>query len=547
MCILLGGWVALCAPAWADARIDPLFAAWDQPDTPGLALAVLQDGKLVYSRGYGQAHLEYGVPITPATVFHAASLSKQFTAFAIHLLARDGKLSLEDDVRQHVPELQVRGPAIRIRHLMHHTSGLRDQWSLLTLAGLRLDDSITEADILALLLNQKELNFPPGDEELYSNSGYALLGLIVKRVSGQSLASFSREYIFEPLGMRNTHFQEDYGALVKGRAYSYRRSAGGWRYVALSFSNTGATSLFTTVEDLAKWDANLEDGRVGGKAVQEAMLTTGTLNDGGPIEYAGGLFKGRYRGLETVSHAGADAAYRSYILRFPGQRLTVLLLANASDVSAGALARQVANVYLESAPGFEPLRPAPSEVPLQARDLAPYLGDFQFPQGSVISFAAEGNQLVGHPAGQFKFTLYAAAEGSFFTRGSDSRLTFAAQPGSQPALSAVWRQDGREVVLKRLVRETPPAEALQACAGDYYSEELRTLYAVSLRGGRFMLRYPRGEIELKPVNRDVFAASYPLGTVLFKRNAAGQCESLGVTTGRVRNLRFDRVRLVPAG
>jgi hypothetical protein len=427
---------------------------------------------------------------------------------------------------------------VRIRHLIHHTSGLRDQWDLLRLAGLRMDDGITEGDILGLLFAQKQLNFAPGADFLYSNSGYALLGLIVRRVSGQPLASFAREYIFEPLGMRNTHFQEQYGAIVKGRAYSYLRMPQGWRYVALSYSNTGATSLFTTVEDLAKWDANLDSGQVGGPAVQQAMLATAALNDGRPNDYASGLFKGQYRGLPVAAHSGADAAYRSFYMRLPAQKLSVIVLGNASDLAAPRLAREVASLYLQGTPGLQPLPPLPVEVPVEPRELSAYTGDFQFPQGSVIRFAVEGTQLVGFPAGQFKVPLAALGDGSFFTRGSDARLKFTTD-------GAVWHQDGRDVPLKRITRETPPADALQACAGPYYSEELRTLYTLSLAGSKFMLRYPRGESELKPVNRDVFAGDFPFGTVQFQRNAAGRCESFAVTTGRVRNLKFDRVQVVP--
>jgi CubicO group peptidase (beta-lactamase class C family) len=536
MCFVAAAGLLACAPAWADARVDPLFAAWDKPDSPGAAVAVVQDGRVVFSRGYGQAHLEHPAPITPQTVFHVASLSKQFTAFAVQLLARDGKLSLDDDVRKHVPEMQVEG--VRIRHLLHHTSGLRDQWDLLMLAGLRLDDGITEDDILGLLFGQKQLNFAPGSDYLYSNSGYALLGLIVRRVSGQSLASFAREYIFEPLGMKNTHFHEQYGALVKGRAYSYRRTPQGWRYQALSYSNTGATSLFTTVEDLARWDANLDSGQVGGPAVQQAMLATAALADGRPNDYASGLVKGSWRGLPVLAHSGADAAYRAFFMRLPQQRLTVVVLGNASDLAAPRLAREVAHLFLPAGAAQQPPPSPPAEVPLAPNELSPYAGDFQFPQGSVIRFAIEGTQLVAFPAGQFKVTLAPLGDGSFFTRGSDARLKFTAG-------GAVWQQDGREVPLKRIDRESPPDDALQACAGSYYSEELRTFYTLSLAGGKFMLRFPRGQSELKPVNRNVFAANHPFGTVTLQRNPAGRCESLAVTTGRVRHLKFDRVQILP--
>ena len=526
----------------APARVDKVFAAWDKPDTPGLAVAVVRDGKIVYSRGYGLANLEYGVRNTPGTIFHAASVSKQFTAFAIHLLAQDGKLSLDDPVRKHVPELQVQGPSITIRHLLHHTSGLRDQWSLLQLAGLRLDDGITEADILGLLWQQRQLNFAPGEEELYSNSGYTLLGLIVKRVSGQPLATFAQERIFGPLGMKNTHIHDNYGTLVKGRAYSYVRTREGWRYTALSYSNVGATSLFTTVEDLARWDANFDNPQVGGAAVIAAMLVRGRLNSGRETNYASGLGTPAYRGLAAVEHGGIDAGYRAHVLRFPKQRLSVLMLGNASDLSTGELARRVADIYLEGSAGLDAPRAFPPEVEVEARELAPFRGDYEMRPGMVLSFSVEGNRLMVQPTGQAKFPLFAAADNRFFLKAFEAEVTFPKSATNEPVATAVWQERGRDFQLTRVTRELPATEALQSCVGDFYSAELRTLYGVSLRDGKLVMRFPRGERELKPVTRDIFAAGFPLGTVSFQRNATG-CDAFAVTTGRVRNLRFVRVKL----
>jgi CubicO group peptidase (beta-lactamase class C family) len=286
-------------PPRVKEQVDQLFTKWDKVETPGAAIAIIKDGKIIYSRGYGMANLEYDIPNTPATVFHIASVSKQFTAFAIYLLERENKLSLDDDVRRYLPELHDFGKAITIRQLLHHTSGLRDQWNLLALAGWRLEDVITQQDVLGLIWRQKELNFAPGEQMLYSNTGYTLLGLIVERVSGTSLSKFTQERIFQPLGMTHTHFQDDYGSLVKNRAYSYYTQEGGYKYIALSYSTVGPTSLFTTVEDLARWDQNFYDGRVGGEMVLDKMQAKGQLNNGRDINYASGLVIDEYRGLSS--------------------------------------------------------------------------------------------------------------------------------------------------------------------------------------------------------------------------------------------------------
>jgi CubicO group peptidase (beta-lactamase class C family) len=361
--------------------VDHLFAQWTTPDSPGASIAVIQNGKIVYSKGYGAANLEYGVPNAPTTVFHLASVSKQFTAFAIYLLAQDGKLSLDDDVRKYVPKLHDFGKVITIRQLLHHTGGVRDQWNLLALAGWRLDDEITDDDVARLLFQQTELNFAPGDQFLYSNSGYTLLAMVVKQVSGKTLPEFARERIFDPLGMSHTHFQDNYGIVVKDRAYSYgRRPDGKYQYVALTYSTVGPSSLFSAVGDLARWDENFYTGEVGGPALLAQMQEKGKLNNGKEIEYASGLEIGKYRGLRTVEHAGGAAAYRTNILRFPDQHFSVVVLANAGDLSPTALSFKIADIYLKDR--LQPTPDKPSlgdrpEVTIDPKVLDAYVGDYE--------------------------------------------------------------------------------------------------------------------------------------------------------------------------
>ncbi|MBK7598693.1 MAG: serine hydrolase [Acidobacteria bacterium] len=262
-------------------RIDEVFRQYDKPGSPGCSLAVVRDGKVVYKHGYGYANLEYDIPISPSTVFHVASVSKQFTAFAITLLASEGRLKLDDDIRKYLPEVPDFGKTITIKHLIYHTSGLRDQWELLAMAGWRLDDVITKEHILKIIRNEKELNFEPGAEHLYCNSGYTLLAVIVERVSGQSFRQFTNDRIFKPLGMANTHFHDDHEMIVKNRAYSYQpEKAGGFKLSALNYANAGATSLFTTAEDMTRWALNFEDMKLGGKAVIDQMHEQGILNSG---------------------------------------------------------------------------------------------------------------------------------------------------------------------------------------------------------------------------------------------------------------------------
>ena len=298
--------------------------------------------------------------IAPDTVFHVASVSKQFTAMSIVLLEQAGKLSLEDDVHKYLAELPAYGHRITIRNLLQHTSGVRDQWQTLALAGWRLDDVITQKQILRMLFRQKELNFEPGARHLYSNAGYTLLAEIVGRVSGKPLPEFCDERIFRPLGMTHTHFHDDHRRIVHDRAYSYETARGGYQASPLNYANVGATSLFTTAPDLVKWLDNFREPKVGGRAGVARLQEQAILADGTKIDYALGVSVGKYRGLRNISHGGADAGYRSYVMWFPDQQLGIAVLSNLASFNTGNIANRVATVYLESQLAPEP--PKPTEV-----------------------------------------------------------------------------------------------------------------------------------------------------------------------------------------
>lgn len=339
-----------------DEQIDKLFSGYHQT-TPGVAVAVVKDGKIIFKKGYGMANLEYDLPITSKSVFHVASVSKQFTAFSIFLLEKQGKISFEDDVRKYVPEVPNFGKTIRIKHLLAHTSGLKDQWALLTLAGWRLDDVITTEHILKIIGRQKELNFEPGSQFLYSNSGYTLLAEIVARVSGQSFAAYTKKNIFEPLGMTDTQFYDDFGKIVRNRVYSYELVGDTYQKKNLNYSNVGATGLFTTVEDLSKWALNFENPIVGDAELIKRFNEPALLDDGQPAVYAvvddetiypaKGQFVRNYRGLNLYNHTGGDAGFRTYLARFPDKKFSVIVLSNDYAFQSLKSGLEVAEVYLK--------------------------------------------------------------------------------------------------------------------------------------------------------------------------------------------------------
>ena len=496
---------------------------------PGCAVGVSRNGTLDHARGYGMADLEHDVPVTPRSVFSVASISKQFTAFSIGLLAQEGKLSLDDDIREYVPELPAYGKPITLAHLMHHTNGLREQGQLLNLAGWRGDDVSTEADVLWVLGRQRGVNFEPGAEVLYGNAAYTLLGIVVRRVSGQSLRAFTHERIFKPLGMTDTRFREDHTELFSRRAWGYAaRDGGGWRISDSHADHYASGNLYSTVGDLLKWQQNLLDARVGGQAVVSMVRTSGRLNDGTATGYGGGLRLAGYRGLDMVSHDGMDGGYRTESLLFPAQRVAIVTLCNNSTIDASELARKVADVYL----GAQMKDELPPAVKVAETEVSALAGDYWSPlTGEVVRLEFKDGALrqVGVPK-------------AFVPMGNG-----AFRPGET---THVWRFSGtRELGIRDFwpterpfLRVTEPVpQVLTPFAGQYHSEETDMTYTVRVADGKLVMRWPRrDEVVLDAVGGDHFVGS--LGAVTFTRAASGGINGLTVSNRRLRKLRAERNR-----
>ncbi len=359
------GW-AQVGPA-IEKQVDALFASYGA-GTPGVAVGVVRDGKAVLVKGYGTASLEQGRPVTGATVFQVGSVSKQFTAFAIYLLEKQGKLSLQDEVRKYVPELRTTGRRCGLSICWGIRAGVRDQAALLTLAGWRMDDVMTTGQVLRLVSRQRELNFAPGSAYLYSNSGYTLLAEVVKRVSGQSLAEFCRVNLFGPLGMTQTRWVDDHEMVVRNRADSYQREGEAWKRVNLNDGVAGPSNLYTTAEDMLKWALNFETAKVGDRELIRRFNEPSRLNNGeravyyslpGDVGYhAKGQVVRRHRGLEVLSHGGHAGGFRSTFWRFPAERFAVVLLSNDEHFAQLAKAEAMVEIFLKGR--MKPEAPAPA-------------------------------------------------------------------------------------------------------------------------------------------------------------------------------------------
>jgi len=550
-CLVVGLTATLQAQTSATvkpAQVDKVFAQWNKSDSPGCALAVLHNDSPVYERGYGMADLEHDAAITPATPFHVASVSKQFTAAAILLLAEQGKLSLDDDARKYIPELPDFGVTIRINQLLHHTSGLRDQWDLLQLAGWRYSlDLITDADVMSLVTRQKDLNFPPGSEYAYSNTGFTVLGQIVTRVSGLSLREFTTKNIFEPLGMKNTHFRDDHAEIIKGEALGYVPTKDGmFRLSVTNFDTVGATSLYTTVEDLAKWDENFYSPKIGGPDFTLLMTRTEKLTSGKDNGYALGLVVANYRGLPTVEHSGSDAGYRSNIIRFPQQHFSIVSLCN-TPANPAVLNRAVADLYLK-ADFKEAAQVTPNEwdsVRLSPDKIAGKGGFYILRNsGVVMRIDSEGGTLQVVEDND-KRPVLTDGKGHFVLPNLTSVGHF--EPAEGDALRLVIEPlTGPPEIWDRLPEFSLASGEEREYAGSYFSDELDVLYHLVDNAGRLVLKrqkYP--DQVLRPVIRDLFTCRLGLsiGVIEFTRDSSARVSGMSLTTGRIRHLKFTRQRL----
>ncbi len=409
------------------AAVDRIFARWSTA-TPGCAVGVAIGGRTVLTRAYGMADLERDVPNTADTIFEAGSVAKQFTAMAVLLLVKDGKLSLDDPARKYLPELPDYSAPLTIRHLLNHTSGLRDWGSIASIAGMpRTTREYTHAHVLDIVSRQKSLNFPTGTEWSYSNTGFNLAAIIVSRVSGMPFAQFSQTRIFTPLGMTRTSWRDDHTRVVKGRALAYASASDGY-HLDMPFENVhGNGGLLTTVGDLLKWNENFVVPVIGDRALATMQMTAGQFNDGRPLDYALGLFVGDYRGEPNIYHSGSTAGYRAHLNRFPGPQTSVAVLCNVATGDATRSANLVSDLYLAGLTPVTPTTPAPQRPamtpPPTATQLAEFSAAYWSDEAEVsLTAAVENGALVLKRRPDAVMALTAIDRDTF--RGSIGTVTF---------------------------------------------------------------------------------------------------------------------------
>ena len=530
-------------------KVDALFAQWDKPDSPGCALGVIKDGNFIYKRGYGMANLDYNIPISPNTSFYIASTSKQFTAASIALLAREGKISLDDDVRKYLPEIPQYQSPITIRHLVYHTSGIRDYLDLTGLAGRHTEDVNTDDDFIKFIARQKNLNFKPGERYLYSNSGYFLLSQIVKRASGKSLRAFTDENVFKPLGMVNTRFHDDRSEIIKNRATGYfPRKGGGFSVLVTNFDGVGDGGLFTSVEDLLLWNQNFYNNKLaGGADLINNLFTTGTLNNGEKTDYAFALMTGDYKGLKMISHGGSFNGYRAEMLRFPEQKFSVICLCNLGSVDATGLATKVADIFLEKqlkqTANASGAVSEPTFLKLSEQELAGVTGLYFNPTAVTHRrVIVKDGKLMFVINANYAIELKAVSAGRFLMPDIPTKVEISfspPQPGKVKNMQVVVN-GGKPEIFETIKPATYTPEELSKFAGTFYSEELDAKYILNIKENKLIVRLGSEENPLEALFTDAFAS--PQGQIIrFKRDQQNRIAGFSLSSVRVKEILFSKM------
>ncbi|MFN0108302.1 MAG: serine hydrolase domain-containing protein [Blastocatellia bacterium] len=517
--------------AGADRAVEKA-AKLSPASAPGCAVGVSLAGRPVYEKAFGMAEIEHAIPNTPQTIFESGSVAKQFTAAAVILLSLDGKLGLDDPVKKYIPEFPDYGAPLTIRHLLNHTAGLRDWGAVLELTGFgRGDRMISQALAMDVITHQKGLDFTPGAEYSYSNSGYQVAATIVERVSKQSFPAFTEERLFKPLGMTHTSWRDDYQRLVPGRAQAYSGPLSGpWR-LSMPFMNVyGNGGMLTTVGDWLKWNAML-DSRSMGAALVEAMETTGVLNNGRKITYALGVVVTNERGHRKVSHGGSTAGYQTFLSRYPDLKLSIAVMCNGTSRNPAALERDIFNEIAGPFPAPTP----PDAVELKPEELQKYVAMWRnetthMPERTVV----ENGTL--RLAGQA--VLRPLRDGSFL--GGSAKIRFKMGTDGKPTSVEV---DTGEAITRYIAETqwTPTPDELKSLAGVWHSDEAGASFTIAVEDGKaFFIQRPTTRLQLRPQFKDHFSVG--LGQVIWvTRDANGRITKLHVGAGRMRDMPFERV------
>jgi len=526
--------------------IDKVFADWNKLDTPGAALGIIKNGKLIYAKGYGMGDLEHDLPITPSSVFYTGSVSKQFVTFAILLLEEEGKLNLDDEIQVYLPDFPKYEAPLTIRHFIHHTSGVRDYLTLMALKGRSYLDNMEIDEVYELIKSQKVLNFSPGDQYLYSNSCYFMLAMIVEKAAGKSIKDFAEEKMFGPLGMKNTLFYDDNRDLIKNKVFSYEKKTEGegFNNLIMRFDLVGSGGVYSSIEDLLLWDQNFYNNTLGkgGQDIINKMHQEGLLNNGKSSGYAFALNNGTYKGLKTVSHGGSLAGYRAQLMRFPNQSFSVIILANRNDANPTSMSYQVADILLKDNFKEKPKKVVKKPVTPTSNSktefaLKQMTGLYEIQKGVDAEITIKDGKLNVLQKWNNSSYPIVNTNGNIFEIPNNDTIQFIfsnLENDKTQVITVV--QNGNETISKRKEETSLLKSNLEIYLGNYYSAEIDAIYQLIIYDGALKVKIPNERPEeLQRIDNDKFLYN----GVLFRFSKTDdKIISLFVDAGRVKNLEF---------
>lgn len=519
------------------AQIDSIFKSYAQPGSPGVAVLIVKDNSVVFKKGYGLANLEYDIPISTTTVFDIASVSKQFTGFAISTLIQQGKISPDDDIHKYLPDVPQFNKSITISNLIHHTSGLRDWPAGLHAAGWRWDEAFSYDDIMRMVSKQRDLDFEPGSQYSYSNTGYNLLAAIVAKVSGKTFPDYIAENIFKPLGMNSSQVLTDYSNIVKNLAGSYSPNGHGYNKNNDELTAWGSSSIVTTVEDLSKWVINFQQSLDKHDPVYLRMIETDVLNNKQKNNYAYGLEIRDDNGVTNIQHTGGWAGFRTIISNYPDEKLSIILLSNHGNFDSFGGANAVARLFLKDKLKGGPTRPDINGLPTIKVDsaiLKKYTGTYQLGTGWYVTFTLEDGKLMVQANGEDKFATDLKTDTSLWVPAYGSSVTFTNITDKAGALKY------RNINAKRVTPLKPDLSQLNEYAGSYYSPELETIYRLTVENGKLIAHHMRlGDFAFDPDIAVASSFSSYNGSITFYKDQ-NKVAGFKLTNGRIKNIVFNK-------
>lgn len=529
-----------------EARVNQLFSAYDNDFTPGAVVGVIEGGEVTYAKGFGMADLAYDIPFDTDMPSNIGSVSKQFTAMGILLLEKEGLLSLEDDIRRHLPELPQFEHTIRIKNLLNHTNGLREIYNIMPLRGWDGEDRLLREEAINIVKRQPELQAPPGEEFNYNNTAFILLTHVVERLTDQSFPEWMAQNVFQPLGMDNTYIRRDPGHIIPNATQGYASDEDGFRESGDLYAAYGAGGIYTTVGDFAKWMKNFKTAELGGQEVINKLTTPDTLNNGDTLNYALGLSVSEYQGLKKYSHGGADIAHRTMLVYFPEIDKGVVTNSNNANFNPN-LANKVIDAFftehLEPEEAAKDTEASEEEAfTLETEQLKAFEGKYKSDAlGVVVEVKLEDEQLRVEIPGDSPLDLKPTSENTFADATGEVRLTF--QKEEEKVKRITVESGEQKYDFEKLADYAPGKKDLQAFAGKYYSKEIETVYTIALKEDQLILQiFGLEDIELTPIKENTFSGSeFFIGEIAFERNIFGRVNAFTVSNGRTKGVAFERM------